>query len=85
MGRITLYIRTLQRNTALDYILTFANQDHAKALTIDENRLALISDIADNFPINSDSYEPRGKVTQVTHLIYPVKRLSFMTALASML
>ncbi|KAI9157872.1 Microperfuranone synthase [Paramyrothecium foliicola] len=65
MARITPHMHTLQRDAALGYILTLADQERAKALAIDKNRVALISDVADNFRINAERYEPVGKVMRV--------------------
>ena len=50
------------RADALAYILQIGDKERATALAIDSSKLELISDIAENFRVNVETYEPVGKV-----------------------
>lgn len=50
------------RAEALAYILEIGDKERAVALAIDDAKLELISDIAENFRVNVEEYEPIGKV-----------------------
>lgn len=62
MVEITPYMHTLDRNAAIAHILAIGDAERATALAVDAERLALISDIAENFRVNAETYEPIGKV-----------------------
>ncbi|TDZ47412.1 Microperfuranone synthase [Colletotrichum trifolii] len=55
-------LRALDRAAALSHVLAIADGDRARALAVDEARLGLISDIAENFRVNVERYEPAGTV-----------------------
>ncbi|OKL57331.1 hypothetical protein UA08_07450 [Talaromyces atroroseus] len=67
MLRITPHMHTLDDNraAALDYILALADKTRLHALAIDAARLALISDIAENFRVNVETYQPQGSVERL--------------------
>ncbi|KXH27283.1 hypothetical protein CSIM01_02567 [Colletotrichum simmondsii] len=65
MKDITPHLHTLNRDEALSYVLGVGDAERASALAIDTERLALISDIAENFRVNVQSYEPRGNVNSL--------------------
>ena len=50
------------RADALAYILEIGDKERATALAIDSPKLELISDIAENFRVNVETYEPVGQV-----------------------
>ncbi|KAF7560190.1 hypothetical protein G7046_g3951 [Stylonectria norvegica] len=50
------------REEALSFVLEIGDKDRATALAIDAAKLELISDIAENFRVNVEHYEPIGKV-----------------------
>lgn len=50
------------RTDTLAYILEIGDKQRAAALAIDAAKLELISDIAENFRVNVETYEPIGKV-----------------------
>ncbi|KAF1972059.1 putative NRPS-like enzyme [Bimuria novae-zelandiae CBS 107.79] len=50
------------RADALLYVLQIGDKERAAALAIDASKLELISDIAENFRVNVETYEPVGKV-----------------------
>lgn len=50
------------RVEALEYILQIGDRERVTALAIDIAKLELISDIAENFRVNVETYEPIGKV-----------------------
>lgn len=58
----TPHMHTLDREAALSYILSKSDAERASALAIDKERLALISDIAENFRVHVQTYEPTGTV-----------------------
>ncbi|KAK1704666.1 uncharacterized protein BDZ83DRAFT_594848 [Colletotrichum acutatum] len=62
MKDITPHLHTLSRDEALSYVLRVGDAERASALAVDIERLALISDIAENFRVNVQSYEPVGNV-----------------------
>ncbi|KAF9869771.1 nonribosomal peptide synthetase [Colletotrichum karsti] len=62
MVEITPHMHTLEPYQALSYILKIGDSERAKALAVDEDRLGLISDIAENFRVNVKTYEPLGNV-----------------------
>jgi thioesterase domain-containing protein len=62
MVTITPHMHTLDRAGALAHILAIGDPQRLTALAIDADRLALISDIAENFRVNVQDYEPVGKV-----------------------
>jgi thioesterase domain-containing protein len=65
MVSITPYMHTLTRASALTHILTIGSKERMHALAIDADRLALISDIAENFRVNVETYEPMGTVDKL--------------------
>ncbi|KAK1518084.1 hypothetical protein CPAR01_15733 [Colletotrichum paranaense] len=65
MKDITPHLHTLNRDEALSYVLGVGDAERASALAIDIERLALISDIAENFRVNVQSYEPEGNVNNL--------------------
>jgi thioesterase domain-containing protein len=65
MVRITPHMHTLSRQPALEYILSISDKERMTALAIDADRLALISDIAENFRVNVETYEPTGTVERL--------------------
>lgn len=65
MVAITPHLHTLQRDAALAHILSISDAERVRALAIDADRLALISDIAENFRVNVESYEPIGTVERL--------------------
>jgi acyl-CoA synthetase (AMP-forming)/AMP-acid ligase II/thioesterase domain-containing protein/acyl carrier protein len=50
------------RAETLDYILEIGDKERARALAVDTAKLELISDIAENFRVNVETYEPIGQV-----------------------
>ncbi|KAI6784037.1 uncharacterized protein J7T54_004583 [Emericellopsis cladophorae] len=62
MVEITPSMHTLDRRAALSYILDIGDKDRVTALAMDHERLGLISDIAENFRVNVERYEPMGKI-----------------------
>ena len=62
MVDVTPHLHTLDRDAALSHILAIGDDERAAALAIDKERLGLISDIAENFRVNVETYEPVGKV-----------------------
>lgn len=62
MVKITVYMHTLDRRAALLHILNIGDEERATALGIDYDRLGLISDIAENFRVHVENYEPTGRV-----------------------
>ena len=65
MKDITPHLHTLDRDAALSHVLAIGDADRAAALAIDKDRLRLISDIAENFRVNVETYEPVGKVQRL--------------------
>jgi thioesterase domain-containing protein len=65
MVAITPDMHKLDRDAALAHILSISDTERARALAIDAARLALISDIAENFRVNVESYEPVGTVERL--------------------
>lgn len=62
MVEITPYMHTLDRRAALSHILDIGDKERATALGIDYDRLGVISDIAENFRVHVENYEPTGRV-----------------------
>ncbi|OHE94849.1 hypothetical protein CORC01_09867 [Colletotrichum orchidophilum] len=62
LKKITPHLHTLDRDEALSYVLEIGDAERASALAINVDRLELISDIAENFRVNVQTYEPVGKV-----------------------
>ncbi|KAI5458582.1 putative NRPS-like enzyme [Mariannaea sp. PMI_226] len=50
------------RTEVLEYVLEIGDKERAVALAIDAAKLELISDIAENFRVNVETYDPIGKV-----------------------
>lgn len=50
------------RADAMAHILAIGDKERAEALAIDASKLELISDIAENFRVNVETYDPIGKV-----------------------
>lgn len=67
MVAITPYMHTLDddRAAGLAHVLSVSDTERMRALAIDADRLSLISDIAENFRVNVESYEPIGLVEQL--------------------
>lgn len=65
MDEITPLLHSLGRDGALLHILKIGDAERAAALAIDKDRLALITDIAENFRVNVKSYEPVGSVEKL--------------------
>ncbi|KAJ5281133.1 hypothetical protein N7478_006505 [Penicillium angulare] len=62
MIEVTPYLHTLDREAALAHLLEIGDSERAKALAVDMKHLGLVSDIAENFRVNVQTYEPIGKV-----------------------
>ncbi|TVY84048.1 Microperfuranone synthase [Lachnellula suecica] len=66
MVDITPKLHAMASNAdALAYILEIGDKERATALAIDAPKLELISDIAENFRVNVETYEPIGQVTNL--------------------
>lgn len=65
MVDITPHMHTLDQDAAIAHILAIGDPERTMALAVDAERLALISDIAENFRVNVETYEPIGKVAQL--------------------
>jgi thioesterase domain-containing protein len=65
MDASTQHVRSLCRDDALSYILTIGNDERITALALDKDKLELICDIAENFRVNAQSYEPIGLVNTI--------------------
>lgn len=65
MDDTTPYLHTLGREAALEHILSISDPGRVQSLAIDAEKLALISDIAENFRENTEDYEPVGSVESI--------------------
>lgn len=54
--------KPLSRDETLSYVLAMGNQDRAHALALSTEILGQISDIAENFRMHGEKYEPAGSV-----------------------
>lgn len=62
MVDITARLHELGRDEALSHVLAIGDAVRTNALALDENRLGRITDIAENFRVNVQGYQPLGKV-----------------------
>ena len=62
MVEITPHMHTLDRDAALEHILSIGDKERMTALAVDSKKLALISDIAEAFRVCVSKYDPIGKV-----------------------
>jgi thioesterase domain-containing protein len=62
MTEVTPHVHTLDREESLEFIIHIGDKERLKALDINATKLALISDIAENFRTSVVHYEPMGTV-----------------------
>ncbi|KAK5998057.1 Microperfuranone synthase [Cladobotryum mycophilum] len=62
MAKITPHLHTLGREAALQEILSIGDKEHMRALAIDQKKLTLVSNIAENFRTSLAAYDPIGTV-----------------------
>lgn len=62
MMQVTPHLHTLSREDAAAHILTIGDAERVRALALDVEKLSRISDIAENFRVHGERYEPVGSV-----------------------
>jgi hypothetical protein len=61
---ITPHMHTLDREAAVKHILSIGDAKSMRALSLDAERLVLITDITENLRVNLKTYEPGGTVAK---------------------